>query len=246
MGGAVAVALVALQVVRLRVALRAVARPRPGAAAWALAAAVVVVGGAEVAQRMRSAATRDRVHAELEPQFALFARLDPPTAGDLDGKRWAPHRAPALQIARNVVAVNGRPVAPLSAAESPDGAANIGRDLSHALAEHGAREGAGDVDLAISIDRQVPWSAVATLLGVAHRAGARRLELLLTRGPAPSLPVGAPPEATWLLASDFVAIRAVVTEDGFSAAAGEPFGAVAAELVRRAQSADEPVRLSSR
>lgn len=238
-------ALVAIGILRLRRAWRHAPPSRPSGGALALAAIVAVACIGDITLHLRFASEGDRLHAELEPQFSLFARLEPPGSGDLDRKRHAPHPAPALQIARNVIAVNARPIAPLSAADSPDGSSNIGRDLSHALAEHAARGLEDPTDLSVSIDHRVPWSTALRLLSIARRSGARRVELLLTRGPALGLPADAPPEASWVLASDFVALRVELADEGFRAGAGETFGAVVPELIRRALAEDAPVKLST-
>jgi hypothetical protein len=254
----------AVESIRLR---RVFASGAPGRSLGRPIAMLVVVatlGVADYAMHAGFAATRTQIHAELAPQFSLFARLDPPTA-DLDRKRFAPQPAPALQIATNVVAVNAQASAPLLALDSEQGAATVSRDLSHALADqaaHAEDESESDakvrgespapvpVDLAVSIDRKVAWHAVDRLLGIAYRAGVRRVEVLLTRGPAPVLAADAPPEASWVLAKDFVAIDvelvapARANEPGvFHARDDEPFGDVAPGLARLAASG-APVRLA--
>jgi hypothetical protein len=208
-----------------------------------IAGAVLV---ADLVVHAQFVSTRDRLHKELEAQFSLFARLDPPTAVELDPKLHAPHPAPALQIARNIVAVDGRPIAPLSVAHSPEGESNIGRDLSQALAARAAREDDAETDLAVSIDREVPWRSVVGLLDVARRSGVRTAELLLTRGPALAVPDGAPPEASWVLASDFVAVRIELADDGFRTGPDESFGRVAAQLVDRALAGGEPIVIATK
>jgi serine/threonine-protein kinase len=217
---------------------------RPRATTAALLVVIAVVGVGDSVQYARFASLRERVRAELEAQFSLFARLDPPSSGELDPKRHAPHRAPALQIARTVVAVNGRPVAPVSAAESGDGAIHIGREVSRALAEHAAAAETNETDLAVAVDREVPGAVVTHLLGIARRSGARRIEILLTRGPGMDLPPSAPPEASWVLAADFVAVTAQLAEEGFGAAPEDPFSRVAPQLVQMALESDAPIHFS--
>ncbi|MBI2898464.1 MAG: serine/threonine protein kinase [Deltaproteobacteria bacterium] len=219
---------------------------RTGAVSLRPAVAVIAVLGLAVAGDLvlhaRFLEARERLLTELHDQFALFGRLDPPPGTGLDARRFAPSSAPALQVARDVVAINAEGVAPLGAMRSEAGALNLGRDLSHAL----ARAGHPSRDLlSISIDRDVPWDTALRLLRVADEAGARRVELLLTRGARPEIPPSAPPEASWVLPGDFVAIRASLGPGGFRAPDARPsrsrFGEVAPLLIEQAKSGGELV-----
>ncbi len=265
--GAIAcLALAAVEAIRLHRVFSSRAPGRSLGRPIAMLVVVATLGVVDYAMHAGFASTRAELHAELAPQFSLFARLDPPTA-DLDRKRFAPQPAPAVQIATNVVAVNARPSAPLLALDSEQGAATVSRDLSHALADQAAHaEDDSDsdvkargsslapvpVDLAVSVDRKVAWHAVDRLLGIAYRAGVRHAEVLLTSGPAPILGADAPPEASWVLAKDFVAIdvelvaAARADEPGvFHARDDEPFGDVAPALARLAASG-APIRIAPR
>jgi hypothetical protein len=184
-------------------------------------------------------------------QFSLFAELDPPTGDVLaaeagEGGRFAPHRAAALQVARQALGVDAVPTAPMAALESDEGSLNLGRDLAHAIADAGAKAAPGDPALSIAIDRDVPWSSAARALRAARRAGARRVELLLTRGPRPELARSGPPEASWVVPTDFVALPAELAEDGLAPAPDARFGDLAPELTRRALAGELPVRLAVR
>ncbi len=154
-------------------------------------------------------ARRDRLLAELAPQFALFSQLDPPTEDRLDDEKYAPKRAPALQITRDVVAVNGEPLAKLAALDAEQGVSVVRSTLTRALAN--ADKKPGEPDLSCSIDREVEWPAALRLLRLAYEAGARDVEILLTRGPAPEITPGGPPEAGWLLPKDFIAVPTALT-----------------------------------
>ncbi len=244
MAAAIGIA-VAVEALRLRGRSLSLAAVRPRAGGWVLLAALIALATLDLLQHGAFRRTGDELRAAMAPQFSLFARLDPPTAEALDVERHPPHPAPALQIARDWIAVNGERVAKLAAVESQDGAANVGRDLSHGLAAAQPAEPApGDPELSIAIDREVPWSSVERLLRIARSAGARRVEILFTRGAPPAIPPGAPPEAGYLLPKDFVALPASLEEDGFGAAADRRFADVAAELVR-AGDGGQPVRLAA-
>lgn len=163
-------------------------------------------------------------------------RLDPPSGDALDDGKHVPRGAPALQITRDWVAVNTKRLAKLAAIESSDGAINLGRDLGHELAQAAGSEAeAGGPDLSVAVDREVPYESLQRILKIARDAGARRVELLFTRGAAPFIPAGAPPETGYVLARDFVALPAelVTTDDGFVGAPGSRFGEAAPELIRR-------------
>jgi len=217
--------------------------------AWVLIAFTVVMGVSDMVLLGRYVRAREDVRTALAAQFQLFARLDPPGGDALDAmdakgaSERAPHRAAALQIASDAIAVNGAPVAKLLAVESSEGALNLGRDLGHALGEAARSAGADDPDLSISIDREVPYGLVLRALSAARRAGARRAEILLTKGPAPPFSPSAPPETHYVLASDFVALSVELADDGFQAGDEEVFGAVAPRLVEASLAAKGPIKL---
>jgi tRNA A-37 threonylcarbamoyl transferase component Bud32 len=243
--GAACIAIVtAAELVRLARANRGTRRLKPTVAGVAIALAAIALGAGDLALRMQFNSATEALHRELDAQFSLFANLEPPAAGGLDPATHAARPAPALQVARTVVAVDNSPVAPIAAVRFSEGESNVGRAISHALAVRAAA-GTTDGALAVSIDREVPWSTAASLLAVAHRAGAQNLQLLLTRGPALELPEGAPAEASWVLASDFVALPIVISDDGLRSSSEAPYAAVAEELIRRAESGEDPVRVAT-
>jgi tRNA A-37 threonylcarbamoyl transferase component Bud32 len=241
-GGGLVVVLAAVEISRLAAALRGMPGRGLGRRVVALACAVLALIGADVALRVQFGRTRSALHEAVESQFALFANLEPPTASGLDASRYAPRDAPALQIARSSVAVDARPIAPLSAVAYAEGSADVGREISRALASRAAA-GQSEARLAVSIDRQVPWRTAARLLGVARRAGALEVELLFTRGPALSLPEGSPPEASWVLGSDFVALPVLLEPGDVEPDASATYEEIAAEVIRRAGSGEQPIRL---
>jgi tRNA A-37 threonylcarbamoyl transferase component Bud32 len=247
----VLVAFVALELARLA-SLRAHAalgRPRP--ATIALAALLAGAIGVDQVAHARADAKHEELRAAMAKQFSLFAELDPPSgdalaAGAGAGGPFAPHHAAALQVARRALGVDAVPTAPVGALESAEGALNLGRDLAHAIADAAAKADPGDPTLSIAIDRDVPWRTASRALEVARRAGARRVELLLTRGPRPDLGHRGPVEASWVVPSDFVALPADLGDAGFAPADDARFGDVAPELARRALAGEVPVRLAVR
>jgi serine/threonine-protein kinase len=224
------------EVVRFR-RLRATGAPaRPSRATIALAALVALGLGADFWLHARVAVTRGALREALSEQFVIFGRLDPPAAQGLSAARFAPHRAPALQVTPAMVAIDAEPVAPLRALESEAGALGLVRDLGQAMARGAVDRAAGSPDLSIAVDRRVPWRALARVFAVAHAAGAREVELLLTVGAAPRIPSRAPPEAAHVLPSDFVALPAeLVGEAAGTTPPGDdtPFAAVARGWVRK-------------
>ncbi len=239
----------ALDLARARALLPSL-RPSFRAAA-PLTAAILLACAADLALHVRFLRTRDDLRAALAPQFSLFARLDPPLAGDPAVALTPPHAAPAAQLTRDIVAVNGTGVARLGALRSPEGALNIGRDLNHALASlprsappH-LTAPANAPDLSIAIDREVDFGSLLLFLRIARSAGVRRGEILLTRGRAPALPATAPPEAGYVLASDFAAVPIELADEGFRARDEARFDRVAPSLVMEAaRLAGSPVRVA--
>jgi serine/threonine protein kinase len=229
---AVLAAIEALRLRRLR-PLRVITRPRTGTALLAIALLLGIAG--DFVQHGRFSQKRDELRAELSAQFALFARLDPPPGDALDPELFPPHRSTALQITRDVVAVDGRGVARLAALDAPEGAAHVAADLNHALAQAAlAEKDAAGVDLSISIDREVKGRVIAMLLRIARAAGARRIEILLTRGESPQSGRGAPAEVDVVLPNDFVALPAVLADEGVTLDEDEVFGKLAPRLMERA------------
>jgi hypothetical protein len=241
--GCIAVVMTA-EILRLVRAKRGARLGRPTPAGIVLAIAAVALGAGDLAIRTQLDQATTALHRELDAQFSLFANLEPPAAGGLDPVVHAARPATALQVARTVVAVDSSPVAPIAAVRFAEGESNVGRAISQALAVRAAA-GTSDGTLAVSIDREVPWSTAASLLAVAHRAGAQNVQLLLTRGPAIELPEDAPAEASWVLASDFVALPIVLSDDGVRSSGDAPYAVVAEELIRRARGGESPVRVAT-
>jgi hypothetical protein len=259
---AAAVILSALEITRApspSLSLRAAARRSAP-----LLIALAVCAAADAAIHLRFVRTRDALRAALAPQFSLFSRLDPPLAGAaLDTPAFTPHVAPAAQLTRDIVAINGRGVARLAAMRSAEGAINIGRDLNHALAggeTEGDPQGAPDPaveraiaanarsssapDLSIAVDREIDYATLLLFLRIARSSGVERAEILLTRGRPPVLPVSAPPEAGYVLAGDFAAVPIKLADQGFRAPDGDRFDVVARALATEASArGGEPVIL---
>jgi hypothetical protein len=165
--------------------------------------------GLEIAFRQRRAG----LETALRDQFALFATLSPPTTRDPALPQ--PALAPAMQVSRDRVALDGREVGRLKALDNPRGR----RSVEDAVVAHLARPpispfGDRPVDLSCTFDRSLPWPQVEDLLGIAYDGGARQVDLLLVRGSDIDLPKGAPNEATLLVPSDFGALSVELVAGG--------------------------------
>jgi tRNA A-37 threonylcarbamoyl transferase component Bud32 len=93
-----------VRLVRLQPA-RVLSRPRAGTMLLAFSLAMGALG--DVVQHGRFADKRAELRAELDAQFALFSKLDPPPGDALDPKTFIAHRATGLQVTRDVLAVDG-------------------------------------------------------------------------------------------------------------------------------------------
>ncbi|MEZ4301362.1 MAG: serine/threonine-protein kinase [Polyangiaceae bacterium] len=218
--------------------------PRLSRIAWVGIALVVASAGFDLWMRDRFLRRREDVRAELTPQFATFAHLDPPPADGLaqGPEHLSPHRSTGLQIGRDAVAVNGRGIARLAALDSETGLFQATAVLHQALAQAAVERGADEVDLSITADESVAFGHIVRLLSVARAGGARKVELLFRRGPKPHLPPDSPPETAYVVPSDFIAIEAELAAHGFEADAAEPWSRVAPRLLRDV-SPDAPLRL---
>jgi serine/threonine protein kinase len=252
---AIAIASFAAVALRLVIELRrgapagsALRRPSPGAALLLFGAVSCLA--LDITVHALFLRTRNDLRAALAPRFSVFARLDPPPAPpSLDPSRFTPHPATALQITRDAIAINAVGVAKLRALESAEGAMNIGRDLNHALASAEPPPALAPPlvapELSISADREIPYGTLTRVLGIAKTSGVRRAELLLTRGRSPLIPASAPSEASYVLASDFVAIPIEISAEGFRADASEPFSRIAEKLAGEAAAAPEtPIQIA--
>jgi tRNA A-37 threonylcarbamoyl transferase component Bud32 len=232
----------ALRIRRLHRAF-AIVRPRPATAALILVLACGACG--DVIQHGRFIGERDELRAQIAAQFALFARLDPPSGDALDPSAFAPRPATALQVAREVVAVNAKGVARLAALSSPDGAAHVAADLNRTLAKAAVEQAEpGEIDLSVSVDREVNGGVLLRLLQIARSAGVRRIEFLLTRGQGPRLAPNALPETGIVIPSDFVALPAELGDQGLTLPEDKSFGQIAPELIAAAVSLKEPLRFA--
>jgi hypothetical protein len=229
----------------------AIQRPRP--AALVLLAVLSLGLAGDLVQHGRFIGKRDELLAEISAQFSLFARLDPPPgdalalapALDHDEARFAPHHATALQITRDVVAVNARGVARLAALDAPAGAAQVVSDLNHTLAQAAVdQREPGAIDLLVSIDREVPGKAIVRLLRIARSAGVRKIEILLTRGAPPRLVPNGPPEIGVVIPRDFVALPVELGDEGLPLAEEQRFGEIAPGLVKAALAVEGPVKIA--
>ncbi|MFO0608707.1 MAG: serine/threonine-protein kinase [Polyangiales bacterium] len=222
-------AVLALGAVALAVAAAGLwrARGRRGVPRGRAALACVALWGAlEAGHEARVALRRRSLYAALAPQFALFARLDPPAGEGLP----APSAAPSLRVARDVIAVDDQRVGLHAALDAPVGTNALALDLSHRLAREGPAE--GRAQLSLMADARAPGAVVGRALAVAWGVGVRRAEVLFTRGRSPgALPPGAPEEAAWVLPRDFVALPVALGADG-TAVDDAPFGEQAARWAR--------------
>jgi hypothetical protein len=232
----------ALRLARLS-PMRALSRPRAGTLLLAFMLAMGTLG--DVMQHGRFADKRAELRSELDAQFALFSKLDPPPGDMLDRTAFAPHRATGLQVTRDVVAVDGHGVAKLAALDTPEGVQHIGADLSRALAQASLdQKGSADVDLSVSVDREVDGGVLERLFRIARAAGVHRVEILLTRGASPDLSRGGPPEVSVVIPQDFVALPADLADAGMPLPAGQAFGRFAPAMVVEALAAHGPIALA--
>ena len=200
-----------------------------------LVAALASLDRVEVARHERE---RAHLFAEVAAQFAPPARLEHPTCR-LEPGSFAPHRAVALQVSRELVAVDGEPVAKLGALASELGAQGLARDLGHALARASVSEPDGGVELAVSMHRELSGEDASRVLGVARAAGATQVELVCFHGVRPPLSAARTLETTIVLPSDFVALRARLVARGagqgaVALAPREAWSTIVRDLAQRA------------
>lgn len=200
---------------------------------------------ADVLQHQQIASVRSRLHEALAPQFALFARLDPPMAPpDLNGAQFAPDPAPAVQLTRDTVALNGKGIAKLGALHMPAGAANIGHDLNHALVAPEVPERGSSAELSILADRSLNYGTLLQLLRIAKSAGVTRAELLLAKGHPISLPLSAPPETGFMLPGDFAGIEIALSGSGLNPPAEEKLDQIYSKLIEISKQPDSlPIQI---
>jgi tRNA A-37 threonylcarbamoyl transferase component Bud32 len=213
-------------------------KPALGAALYA--GTLLLVVGLDVYFVADFRARRQELVRTMSEQFALFSQLTPPSLGDRPLP--LPTEAPALQITKDSVAVNGKGAARLAALDSPGGRQSLTNEVTTALAAPVTR-GDRAVDLSILVDQHAPWSRVVELLTIARDSGASNAELLLTRGTTPAIPAMAPPEAGALLPSDFGALRVSLGSAGLRFDKEKDFGTVAEELLLESAKRDDRVSL---
>ena len=201
----------------------------------------------DVAFQSRLTSSRRAAIAAVGETLAFGFDLVPPSARP--GIATPPTPAPALQMTTQLVALDGRAIARVAAIDSAAVRQSVVHDVSNATAaalthvESAIRPDLGEpTDLGVIADRRVPWSRVATVLGLAREAGVARVQLLLSRGQMVAIPSNAPREAGFLLPTDFVAIDAVLADEGFSPAGDLAYDAAVAELP---QAGTEPVALAA-
>jgi hypothetical protein len=193
---------------------------------------------------------RKALGASLSEQFVLFARLDPPSFSS--SALAKPVRAPALQITQETVALNGKGIGKLSALDTDTGRQAIANAIVTGLASPMSDlslEAASDpvgrkIDLALLVDRRVPWSRVEQVLGLAFDGGARSADLLLTRGQEPNIPADAPPEASLLLPSDFVALPLELGNEGLTPKRSLELAEVATQLLAQPGAGERSIAIS--
>ncbi len=203
------------------------ARPR---SATILAALLVATVASDAAYGLRVSAARRSVASALEGQFAFFAALGPPATHLPPELAPPPHAAAALQVSRDAVAVDGRRVARLDAIDTPAAQSAIANALCPAVAQRESQPPAPE--LSLLLDARTTAAVVGRLLALAAECGAGRVEMLLQKGEPPVLPRGAPPEAAFVIPSDFVAVRLRL-----SRVDGAPFHGGAEALARAAEGA---------
>jgi hypothetical protein len=240
------VGLVAVLVTVLFTALRVKRAPRGASVAAALRSvmAIAVLSvlwlGLDGFDRLRVQSIRSDLWNALAPQFQLFARLDPPAAQRM---LPVPHVAPSLRIARDVVAIDSSRVGLTVALSSREGLTALTLDLSHRLArEEEARS--GSAQLLLAVDRSVSVQKVARALGVAYGLGISKVEVLFTRGSAPTVAAGAPPEALYAIPRDFGAVEVELSDQrGVEVPGDQSFEQLAREIERQSMESTVVLRV---
>jgi hypothetical protein len=205
-------------------------------APWLLAFAGVALGDGWLRARVESA--RSEARRAIAGQFALFSRLEVPSAAGLP----SPHVGPSVQIAADVVGVDGVPVLRVAGLETERGRASLSADLAHRLASERASDDARGARWTLAIDRRTPWSSVRAVLAIARDLGAGPVEVLFARSANPRWTVWAPPESALVLPGDYGALVLApsTSADAATFDAGLAFEQVGAALRARAE---RPVRI---
>ncbi len=207
-------------------------RSRPTAAFRALllpSLAVLSLVGMDGWLRFRVHAARSTARAAITGQFALFSRLEVPFARGLS----EPHVGPSVQLAEDVVAIDGRAVLRVSALDGAVGRSTLASDLSHRFAlerQAGAELGPR---WTLAVDRRSPWARVRRLLEIARDAGGGTAELLFARSANPRWTVWAPPESSLVVPRDYGALELCPSDQGVGVALDDrwPYSTVAERLL---------------
>ena len=218
-----------LRLVRLRPTQGRLRLPRTG---MAMLMAMPAFFALDAAASAVFHAKRAELDVLLAPQFSLLAELVPPQARG--GWLQTPMDAPALQVTRSTIAVEGRPVARVEALDASATRDGVVQEIARAVAENPPTK--DHPDLALLADREVAWDDLEVVLRLARQAGARKIDVLLTRGEPVVIPRGAPPEAGAVTPSDFAVLRVEIAVAGGQRAEGATFDAVAAEWLARRKS----------
>ncbi len=218
----VAVALMLTASLRVRSAPRTATSTRPSRPLVAACIALACWMAGDLALHARVRARHEALWAAMAPQFALFARLDPPAGAVLA----TPALGLAIQITPDVVALDGVRVGPSAGLVSDAGRTALSVDLAHALARRD-----GEPHVLLMVDRHVRWSIVRGALRVARGLGVHRVDVLYTRGESPRWSGTSPSEATYALPRDFGALPVrIATDAGIDASDDAPWSDLAAQL----------------
>ncbi len=179
--------------------------------AWLAFGVVFALGDA--ALTVRTILAKGAIYTHLAPEFALFSRLDPPTASARGDSRVPPVR-PTLKIARDRVALDDTPALVLAALDSDAGLAVLRSDLSHRIARDAAGTDTKTVELLVMADAQVEPRVVTACLRAAYDIGVRRVGVLLLRGAPLPASAALPDEAFYALPGDFSMITITLADGG--------------------------------
>jgi serine/threonine protein kinase len=178
-------------------------------------------------------AKRAELDALLAPQFTLQSELVPPQARG--GWLATPVDAPALQMTATTIAVEGRPIARVEALAASATRDGVVQEIARAVAANPPTQ--DHPDLALLADRSVSWADLEVVLRLARQGGARKVDVLLTRGDPVPVPKTAPPEANAVTPSDFAALRIELVVAGGEKVTGATFDAVASQWLAGRSSA---------
>lgn len=192
-------------------------------------AALAILSIADATLRVLVHGARSAAREAIAGPFSLFSRLEVPSARGLP----EPHVGPSVQLAEDVVAIDGRATVRVAALATAVGRATLASDLSHRFALERQSSASGGPRWTLAVDRRSPWSRVRLVLEIARDAGGGEPELLFARSANPRWSVWAPPESSLVVPGDYGALELCVRAggDALSIDDGAVFSVASARLL---------------